>query len=48
MTSYDETVDAEKIQKAIDGLLELRAEFLKTGPGMSLDEIRAAIHLGRE
>jgi hypothetical protein len=47
MTNYDETVDEEKTQKAIDGLLELRSEFLKTGPGMSLEDIRAAVEAGR-
>jgi len=47
MTNYDETVDEEKTQKAIDGLLELRSEFLKTGPGMSLEDIRAAVETGR-
>ncbi|HZN40195.1 MAG TPA: type II toxin-antitoxin system prevent-host-death family antitoxin [Planctomycetota bacterium] len=45
---YDEAVDAKKVQKAIDGLLELRSEFLKTGPGMSLEDIRAAIEAGRK
>jgi len=45
---YDEAVDAKKVQKAIDGLLELRSEFLKTGPGMSLEDIRAAVEAGRK
>lgn len=45
---YEEDVDAKKAQKAIDGILELRAEYLKTGPGLSLEEIRAAIEQGRE
>lgn len=44
---YVATVDAPKAQHAIDGLLALRAELLGTGPGMSLDDIRAAIGEGR-
>ena len=48
MKNDDEMVDAEKIQKAIDGLLEVRAEFLTTGPGMSLEDTRAAIVAGRD
>lgn len=45
---YDEAVDAKKAQQAIDGLLELRTEVLKGGPGLSLADIRSAIEAGRE
>jgi prevent-host-death family protein len=44
---YEEEVDAKKIRKAIDGILALRTQFLKTGRGLSLEEIRAAIDEGR-
>ena len=47
MRNYDGTEDARKVQKAIDGLLELRVEFLKSGPGTSLEDIRAAVGAGR-
>jgi prevent-host-death family protein len=45
---YDAALDPKKAQKAIDGLLELRSELLRTGPGLSLEDIRAAIASGRE
>ena len=48
MKNHDEREDAQKTQKFIDSLLELRSELLKTGPGMSLEEIRAAIVAGRD
>ena len=45
---YDEGLDPKKAQQAIDGLLELRTELLKAGPGLSLKDIQAAIAAGRE
>lgn len=47
LTPYEDEVDAKKVQKAIDGILALRAEFLKTGPGLTAAEIKAAIQEGR-
>ena len=43
----EDQIDAEQVQKAIDGILTLRSEFLKTGPGSTLDEIRSSIQKGR-
>jgi prevent-host-death family protein len=45
---YDQAIDAKKAQKAIDGILALRTQLLKSGPGMSLAEIRAAIDEGHK
>lgn len=45
---YDEAVDAKRAQKAVHGLLDLRSEMLGTGPGLSLQELRAAIEEGRK
>jgi prevent-host-death family protein len=44
---YVELVDPKKTQKAIDGLLALRDEFLNSGPGLTLDDIKASIEAGR-
>lgn len=44
---YAHSVDPEATQRTIDGILELRAELLATGPGLSFDEIRTAIREGR-
>jgi len=45
---FDEDVDGKRTQKAIDGLLELRSEVLRTGPGLNLEDIRSAIEIGRK
>lgn len=47
LAPYAEAIDEKKVQKAIDGLLELRDEVLKNGRGMTIEEIRAAINEGR-
>ena len=44
---FDQGIDGRRAQKAIDGLLALRAEVLKSGPGLSLGDIRTAIEAGR-
>ena len=45
---YAEAADGKRAQRAIDGLLELRSTFLAGNPGMSAQEIRAAIEDGRK
>jgi prevent-host-death family protein len=45
---YSEAVDGKKTQRAIEGLLELRSEFLKGGRGLSVKDIRDAIEDGRK
>jgi hypothetical protein len=42
-----EVVDSERVQRAIDGMLDLRSEVLASGPGLSLEEIRSSISTGR-
>jgi len=44
---YETQVDTKKVQRAIQGILAVREEFLKTGPGLTLDEIKASIQQGR-
>ena len=45
---YSEEVDGKKTQRAIDGLLELRSEFLKSGRGLSVRDIKDAVEDGRK
>ncbi len=47
LAPYDIEIDPKKAQKAIDGILAVRNAFLKTGPGLSQDEIKASINQGR-
>jgi antitoxin (DNA-binding transcriptional repressor) of toxin-antitoxin stability system len=42
-----EVVDSERVQRAIDGMLDQRSEVLASGPGLSLEEIRSSISTGR-
>lgn len=48
LAPYDAELDRKKAAKAIDGLLALRGEVLRGGPGLTLDEIKAAIQEGRQ
>lgn len=45
---YIETIDTKKVGNAIQGLLDLREEFLAAGPGLTLEEIKNAIEDGRK
>ncbi|MFY9345928.1 MAG: type II toxin-antitoxin system prevent-host-death family antitoxin [Planctomycetota bacterium] len=40
-------VDAKRVQRAIDGLLSLRDQFLRSGPALTIEEIKAGIAEGR-
>lgn len=48
LKSCRDLVDGSRRQRAIEGILELRAEFLRQGPGMTLEEIRAGIAADRK
>ena len=47
LAPYDVEHDRKKAAKAVDGLLSLRDEFLRSGPGLTQAEIKAAIEDGR-
>ncbi len=48
LRACDAAVDPRSMQRAIDGILELRSEFLRQGPGMTLEEIRTGIAADRK
>jgi prevent-host-death family protein len=47
LAPYSAEHDRQKAAKAVDGFLALRKEFLRTGTGLTLADIRADIREGR-